>query len=135
VYKDNAWPWTLTLTLYLILALSYTRWTIFQWRHAYTEVWLLLHRSCLGPVRGSTHCQMYYVLWENPTSTHIPVCKLCLEIATHERTALFVEQRECFHLPFVATSCDLPSPRYSLLEITLSLQNAHLYLSWWVDLA
>ena len=67
---------------------------------------------------------MYYVLWENPTSTRIPVCELHLGIAKHERTALFVEQRERFHLQFVATSCDLPSPRYSLLEITLSFQDA-----------
>ena len=50
--------------------------------------------------------------------------KLRLGIATHERTALFVEQRERFHLPFAATSCDLPSPRYSLLEITLSFRKA-----------
>jgi len=54
------------------------------------------------------------------TSASIPARKLHLGIATHERTALFVEQRERFHLPFVATLCDLPSPRYSLLEITLS---------------
>jgi len=67
---------------------------------------------------------MYYVLWENPTSARIPACKLHLGIATCERPALFVEQREHFHLPFVATSCDLPSQRYSLLEITLSFQNA-----------
>jgi len=73
---------------------------------------------------GSMPCQMYYVLWENPTSTRIPACKLRLGIATHERTALFVEQRERFQLPFVATSCDLPSPRYSRLEITLSFQTA-----------
>ena len=68
--------------------------------------------------------QMYYVLWENPTIALIPVGKLRLGIATHERAALFVEQREHFHLPFVATLCDLPSPRCSLLEITLSFQNA-----------
>ena len=40
----------------------------------------------------------------------------------HERTALFVEQRERFHLSFVATSCDLNFPNgdsYSPLEITL----------------
>ena len=61
---------------------------------------------------------------KNPTSASISACKLRLGIATHERTALFVEQRERFHLPFVATSCDLPSWRYSLLEITLSFRNA-----------
>ena len=61
---------------------------------------------------------------KNPTSARIPACKLRIGIATHERTALFVEQRERFHLPFVATSCDLSSLKYSLLEITLSFQNA-----------
>ena len=61
---------------------------------------------------------------KNPTSASISARKLRLGIATHERTALFVEQRERFHLPFVATSYDLPSWRYSLLEITLSFQNA-----------
>jgi len=41
-----------------------------------------------------------------------------------ERPVLLVDQRECFQLPFVAPPCDLPSRRYSLLEITLSFQNA-----------
>ena len=67
---------------------------------------------------------MYYVQWENPTSTRIPARKLRLGIATRERPALFVEQRERFHLLFVASPYDLPSWRYSLLEITLSFQNA-----------
>jgi len=74
---------------------------------------------------GAAHaikCITFY--GENPTSARISSCKLRLGIATHERTALFVGQRERFHLPFVATSCDLPSPRYSLLEITVSFQNA-----------
>jgi len=51
-------------------------------------------------------------------SARIPARKLRLGIATRERPALFVEQRERFRLPFVATLCDLPSLRYSLLEIT-----------------
>jgi len=50
--------------------------------------------------------------------------KLRLGIATRERLALLVEQRERFQLPFVAPPCDFPSWRYSLLEITLSFQNA-----------
>ena len=45
---------------------------------------------------------------KNPTSARIPACELRLGIATHERTALFVEQRECFHLLFVTTSYDFP---------------------------
>jgi len=74
---------------------------------------------------GGNHALlMYYVQWENPTSARIPACKLRLGIATRERPALFVEQRERFHLPFVASPYDLPSWRYSLLKITLSFQNA-----------
>jgi len=61
---------------------------------------------------------------ETSTSAHIPVCKLCLGIATNERPTLFVEQRERFQLPFVASPCDLFSWRYSLLQITLSFRNA-----------
>ena len=63
---------------------------------------------------GATHavqCITFY--GENPASARIPACKPRLGIATHEGIALFVEQRERFHLPFVATSCDLPSPRYA----------------------
>ena len=45
---------------------------------------------------------------EYPTSARIPVCKLCLGIAMHERTALFVEQRECFQLPFVQPRATFP---------------------------
>jgi len=44
------------------------------------------------PGGGQAHtvkCIMFY--GENPTSAHIPACKLRLEIATHGRTALFVE--------------------------------------------
>jgi len=74
---------------------------------------------------GSTRCQMYCVLWEKHNQRkHSCARKLRLGIATHERTALFVEQRERFHLLLVATSCDLSSPRYSLLGITLSFRNA-----------
>ena len=59
-----------------------------------------------GAARG-VKCIAFY--GKNPTSASIPVCKLRLGMATHERTALFVEQRERFHLPFVATSSDIPS--------------------------
>lgn len=38
----------------------------------------------------------------------------------HEKPTMFVEQRE---LPFVASPCNLPSLRYSLLEITSSFEN------------
>ena len=55
----------------------------------------------------------------------IPACELRLGIATRERPALLVEQGEHFQLPFVASPYGLPSWRYSLLEITLSFQNAH----------
>ena len=80
-----------------------------------------------GGAALAVKCIVFY--GKNPTSARIPACKLRLGIATHERTALFVEQRECFHLPFVATSCDLPSPRYSLLEITFSFSFFfHLFL-------
>jgi len=65
---------------------------------------------------------MYYVLWENPTSARIQLHYL--GIVTCERQTLFVEQRDGFQLLFVASPCDLPSPRYSLLEITLSFLNA-----------
>jgi len=75
-----------------------------------------------GGSERTSKCITFY--GENPTSTRIPAWKRHLGIAMCERTALFVEQRECFHLPFVTTSCDLPSQRYSLLEITLSFQNA-----------
>jgi len=75
-----------------------------------------------GGAARAVKCIAFY--GKNPTSASIPARELRLGIATHERTALFVEQRERFHLPFVATSCDLPSPRYSLLEITLSFRNA-----------
>ena len=50
-----------------------------------------------------------------------------------EKPALFVEQRECFQLPLVASSCDLPSWRCSLLEITLSFQSAQSVLFWGGD--
>ena len=74
---------------------------------------------------GGQHAlQMYYILWGNPTSARIPACKLYLGIATHERTARVVDQRERFQLLFVASLCNLPSWKYSLLEITLSFQNA-----------
>jgi len=33
---------------------GFSQWTIFRWRHAYAEVWLLLHGSCLGG--HSTRC-------------------------------------------------------------------------------
>jgi len=59
---------------------------------------------------------------ENPTSACIHACKLRLGIAMREGLALFVKQRECFQLPFVASPCNLPSLRYSLLEITLSFR-------------
>jgi len=76
-------------------------------------------------IPGGQHAlQMYCILWWNSTSARIPVSKLCLRIATHERKALFVDQRERFQLQFVASLCNLPSWRYSLLEITLSFWNA-----------
>jgi len=50
--------------------------------------------------------------------------QICQGIATRERPALFVEQREHLKLLFVASLCDLPSLRYSLLEVTHSFQNA-----------
>ena len=89
-----------------------------------TRMWKFDYYSVDHTWGGSTRFKCLTFYGENPTSTCIPACKLRLEIATHERTALFVEQRECFHLPFVTTSCDLPSWRYSLLEITLSFHNA-----------
>jgi len=125
--------------------------TLFHYKHAlleqYTEFYVCLaifsshhsldHFPMTSRIRGSliitpwimpggavraVKCIAFY--GKNPTSTSIPARKLRLGIATHGRTALFVEQRERFHLPFVATSYDLPSWRYSLLEITLSIQNA-----------
>ena len=89
-----------------------------------TRMWKFDYYSVDHTWGGSTRFKCLTFYGENPTSTCIPACKLRLEIATHERTALFVEQRECFHLPFVTTSCDLPSWRYSRLEITLSFHNA-----------
>jgi len=59
-----------------------------------------------------------------PNQRTLPACKLCLGIAICERPALLVEQRECFQLLFDASLCNLPSWRYSQLEITLSFQNA-----------
>jgi len=75
-----------------------------------------------GGTARAVKCIEFYGKY--PTRASIPAHKLHPGIATQERTALFVEQRQRFHLPFVATSCDLPSLRYSLLEITLSFRNA-----------
>ena len=75
-----------------------------------------------GGAAHAVKCIVFY--GKNPTSASIPACKPHLGIVTYERTALFVEQREHFRHPFVATSCDLPLQRYSLLEITLSFRNA-----------
>ena len=64
---------------------------------------------------GGNHALLtYYVQWGKPNQ----------RTAMHVKPALFVEQREHFHLPFVASPYNLPSWRYSLLEITLSFQNA-----------
>ena len=109
-------------TVSTVWANQRAEWTIFRWCHAYAEVWLLLRASCLGGQHALSN--VLHSMGKYPTSASIPACKLHLGIATHERIALFVEQRERFHLPFVATLCDLPSPRYSLLEITLSFWNA-----------
>jgi len=60
---------------------------------------------------------------ENPTSAHIPACNAACEIATCEEPSPFVEQRKHFQLPFVASPCDFPSPRYSQMKITLLFDN------------
>ena len=85
---------------------------------------IITPRIMPGGAARAVKCIAFY--GKNPASANIPACKLRLGMATHERTALFVEQRERFHLPFVATSCDLPSLRYSLLEITHSFRNAQI---------
>ena len=84
---------------------------------------IITPRSWLGRQHVLSKCITFY--GENPTSACIPACKLRLGIAMHKRTTLFVEQRERFHLPFVATSCNLLPLRYSPLEIILSFQDAH----------
>ena len=38
----------------------------YVWRHAYTEVWLLLRGSYLGGGRGQHVIQMYCILWGKP---------------------------------------------------------------------
>ena len=81
---------------------------------------IITPRIMPGGAARAVKCIVLY--GKNPASASIPACKLRLKMATPERTALFVEQREHFHLPFVATLCDLPSWRYSLLEITLSFR-------------
>ena len=73
---------------------------------------------------GSTCFKCITFNGENPTSACIHACKLSLGLAMRDRPAVFVQQRECFQLPFIASPCNLPSLRYSLLEITLSFQNA-----------
>jgi len=70
---------------------------------------------------GSTHFKCIVLYGENLTSALIPTCNSAYEIATREKPALFVER---FQLPFVASLCNLSSPRCGLLEITLSFQNA-----------
>ena len=57
----------------------------------------------------SSEIKRWQHLGENPTNTHIPVCKFPYEIATCEKPALFVEQRECF-------SCHLLHPCVTFLQ-------------------
>ena len=58
---------------------------------------------------GATRTSYVITLFgENPTSAPIPACKICQGIATHERTAMFVDQRERFQLPFLHPRATFP---------------------------
>ena len=54
----------------------------------------VMHMRKFGYYSVDHTCTFY---GEYPTSARIPVCKLCLAIAMHERTALFVEQKAFPH--------------------------------------
>ena len=87
-----------------------------------------------GRATNRVKCIMLY--GENPTYTCISARNSTYEIATCQVLSLFVEQRENFQLPHVASLCNILSLRYRLLKLTHSFKNAQsllIVLFWQAD--